>query len=112
MMNSPLFPRGGKTYLSAKLEVTEKRTFRECRTGRRFAIRVWIVVLLYILHRGPERHPSQHTHTHHICTHHPSSLFQRTCLQLVMSGRLVAFVQHGPAHSTSPPSEMHLKYVF
>lgn len=109
-MNSPLFPSGGKTYSSTKLEVTEKRTFRECQTGHRFDIRVLIVVLLYILHYRPGRHPSQHTH--HICTHHKHPLFKLTCLQLVMNMRFVAFAQHGPAHSTSsPPSEMHLKDV-
>lgn len=37
-MNSPLFPRGGKTYSSAKLEAPEKRTFRDGQTGRRVDI--------------------------------------------------------------------------
>lgn len=110
MMNSPLFPCGGKTH--SKLEITETCTFRECQTGRRFEIRVLIVVLLYILHYRPKRHPSHHTH--HICTHHPAPpIFKLTCLQLVMNMRLVAFARHGPAQSTSsPPSEMHLKDVF
>lgn len=47
IVKAPLFPSGDKTHSSARLEVTEIRTFRECRIARRVDIRVWL--LLYCI---------------------------------------------------------------
>lgn len=47
IVKAPLFSSGDKTHSSARLEVTEKRTFRECRIARRVDIRVWL--LLYCI---------------------------------------------------------------
>lgn len=47
IVKAPLFPSGDKTHSSARLEVTEIRTFRECRIACRVDIRVWL--LLYCI---------------------------------------------------------------
>lgn len=47
IIKAPLFPRGDKIHSSARLEVTEICTSRECRNAHRVDIRVWL--LLYCI---------------------------------------------------------------
>lgn len=91
IVKAPLFPSGDKTHSSARLEVTEIRTFRECRIARRVDIRVWLLLYCISYTLGVKEPPL------------PSTVFKHVRSQLVLNMWLVASVQHGPAHSTSPP---------
>lgn len=73
IMKAPLFPRGDKIHSSARLEVTEICTSRECRNAHRVDIRVWLLLYCISYTLGLRENPL------------PSTVFKRVRSQLVLN---------------------------